>query len=267
MHASTTTLVLFHGLASTPDEFSLLRHPLRRLGVQLVTPQVQGYSHGSLTRAPDWSEWIAAAGEALDRALGPTTVPHVLGGLCSGAMLAAGVAARRPDVHRRGLALLSPLFAYDGWGLPWWYRLRHLAYALGLADRFAMRERPPYGLKDERLRRWVREQMRSDVATLVGPAQVSLRAVRESERLSRHVRGALAGLADPLLVLHARDDEICDLRSVQDALSVVAPERLRLQVLEDSFHMITADRERDAVARALAAFVGGADARACPRAA
>ncbi len=253
--AAAHRLVLLHGLASTPKEFGMMVHPLRRLGVKLVTPEVPLYSYGSLAEAPRWQDWVASATECVEAAVGSSPEPYVLGGLCTGAMLALAVAATRPLPGLRGLALLSPLFSYDGWALPWWYRMRHLAYWMHLERHFSMRERAPYGLKNERMRQLVRSQLQTEQATLVGPAQVSLQVVRESERLSHHVVSGLSRQTLPMLALHARADEICSLQSMQQVLGRVPPQQLRLSVLEDSYHMITADNDRQRVAAELADFM------------
>ncbi len=265
--AAPARLVLFHGLASTPKEFGLLIHPLRREGIRLEAPEVPGYTDGQLADPSRWQDWVAQAAQVIARLSAESPEPFVLGGLCTGAMLALAVAqsGAKPLPGLRGLALLSPLFAYDGWGLPRWYALRRVAYALGLTKRFHMAEREPYGLKNERMRQWVRAQIRaahagqpgaaSGEATLVGPAKVSLQVVRESERLSAHVVSQLPRLAVPVLAQHARDDEICALASAQSALRGVPSRLLALQVLENSFHMITADNDRHAVADRLATFV------------
>ena len=253
--AAAHRLVLLHGLASTPKEFGMMAHPLRRLGVKLITPEVPSYSYGSLPETPRWQDWVVSATECIEAAIGSSTEPYVLGGLCTGAMLALAVAAARPLPGLRGLALLSPLFSYDGWALPWWYRLRHLAYGLHLDRHFVMRERSPFGLKNKRMRQMVRHQLESEQASLVGPAQVSLQVVRESERLSRHVISVLPQQTLPLLALHARDDEICSLSSVRAVLGRMPQQQLRLSVLEDSYHMITADNDRQRVATELAGFI------------
>ena len=259
--AAPARLVLFHGLASTPKEFGLLIHPLRREGIRLEAPEVPGYTGGLLAGPARWQDWVAQASQVIARLSVESPEPFVLGGLCTGAMLALAVAqaGAKPLPGLRGLALLSPLFAYDGWGLPRWYALRRVAYALGLTKRFHMAERAPYGLKNERMRQWVRAQMQagtsSGEATLVGPAKVSLQGVRESERLSAHVVSRLSRLSVPVLAQHARDDEICSLASAQSALRGVPSRLLGLQVLENSYHMITADNDRHAVADRLATFV------------
>ena len=253
-------LVLFHGLASSPKEFGFLTHPLRRHGVRLVAPEVAGYSAGQPLDDARWQAWVAAASRCLDALEAESSEPYVLGGLCTGAMLALAAAAGRPRPALRGLVLLSPLFAYDGWALPWWYALRPLAYAMGLTRLFSMREREPYGLRNERMRALIRQQMAAGETSLVGPASVPLRVVRESERLSAHVRSLLPDLAHPVQVQHARDDEICRLASVRQALRRVPTGLLSLHVLDNSYHMITADNDRHLVADRLSAFLQGLDA-------
>jgi carboxylesterase len=253
-------LVLFHGLASSPREFGFLTHPLRRHGVRLVAPEVPGYGAGVAGAGARWQGWVAAAARCLDRLEAESSEPFVLGGLCTGAMLALAVAAGRPRPALRGLALLSPLFSYDGWALPWWYALRPVAYATGLTRFFAMREREPYGLRNERMRALIRRQLAAGETSLAGPAAVPLRVVRESERLSAHVRTLLPELAHPVQVQHARDDEICRLASVRQALRRVPTGLLSLHVLDNSYHMITADNDRHLVADRLSAFMRGLDA-------
>ena len=253
-------LVLFHGLASSPKEFGFLVHPLRRHGVRLVTPEVPGYSAGLLDDAARWQDWVDAASRCLDQIEAESPEPYVLGGLCTGSMLALAVAARRPRAGLRGLALLSPLFAYDGWALPWWYALRPIAYATGLTRFFSMREREPYGLRNERMRALIRQQIAAGETSLAGPGSVPLRVVRESERLSAHVRTLLPELTHPVQVQHAREDEICSLASVREALQHVPTGLLSLHVLENSYHMVTADNDRHLVADRLSAFLQGLDA-------
>ena len=250
-------VILLHGLASSPKEFGLLVRPLQQQGIVLHTPEIPGYSQASLSPTARWQDWLDEACAVVEH-IATGHGPVVLGGLCTGAVLALGIAARAAAKPVRGLVLLSPLLTYDGWGLPWWYRLRVIAYLLGQEGHFFMKERPPYGLKNERLRQWVRQQMEGGGATLAGPPRVSLQVVRESERISRNAKVWLENLHVPTLAVHAREDEICSLASVQAAVSRAPAELLQLAVLENSYHMITADNDRQQVAHLLARH-----ARAC----
>jgi carboxylesterase len=248
-------IVLIHGLASTPQEFALIKHPLGRADIELTCLDIPGYTHGSREVATSaWRDWLAGATRALDRLAASDRRPFAIGGLCTGALIAAALALERPSLAH-GLVMLSPSFSLDGWGLPWWYRLRHLAYSLGLSRRFAMRERDPYGVKNERMRQWMRAQIEECAVSPVGPATVSLHAVRESERLARVVRSLWSGLSIPTLVLHARDDEICSVHSAESTIALGPPELIDLVVLEDSYHMITLDNDRAQVVSAVREFV------------
>jgi carboxylesterase len=218
--------------------------------------EIPRYTYGTTdTGSATWRDWLEQASRELDRRVGPDDGrPLVLGGLCTGAMLAAALVAQRPG-RARGLVMLSPIVAYDGWGLPWWYSLRRLAYVLGLSRLFRMRERAPYGVKNERMRALIRTQLQESHLAAVGPDSINLRLVRESERLSRVGCAALASIDVPMCVVHAREDEICRLASVESALRRVPPDRLELHVVENSYHMVTIDNDRADVVRLLERFV------------
>ena len=250
-------LVLIHGLASTPQEFALIKHPLRRAGIDLTCLEIPGYTHGSHGLAHStWRDWLVGATRVLDQQAQSDHRPMIIGGLCTGALVAAALALERPSLAR-GLVMLSPSLSLDGWGLPWWYRLRYLAYGLGLSHCFAMREREPYGVRNERMRQWMRAQIEESAVSPVGPATVSLHAVRESERLARAVRSLLPSLAIPARVLHARDDEICSLRSAQAAIAAAPRALVDTVVLDHSFHMITLDDDRAKVVSVMREFMAG----------
>ena len=246
---------MLHGLASSPSEFGLIRHPLRRSGISLETPELDGYSHGRMTgETACWRRWLHDATSQVEALSRTRQEPLWIGGLCSGALIAAGVAIKRPDLVR-GLVMLSPLVAYDGWGLPLWYRFRHLAYWLGVTARFEMKERFPYGVKCERMRAWVVTQFSNSGLTHVGPPVVNLTLVRETERLSRFVRGHLHQLTRPTCIVHALEDEICRWSSVQSFARRIVGTQAQVSCVEDSYHMITLDKDRATVAQRMAEFI------------
>jgi carboxylesterase len=259
VRARGATLVLLHGLLSTPSEFFLISSALRRRGVRHHAPAIPGYTHGGRARRrTHWLAWIEAALRAIEAVSAPDE-PLVLAGLCTGGLLAAGLALRLGS-RVRGLAMLSPTFSYDGWGLSRWRHWRYLAYWLRLDGFIRIAEREPYGIKNPRMRHWIALEMKARAESAAGPAHLPLWALRENEELIARVRGQ-AGLLDcPLLVMHAREDEITQLRSVEGFFRSVGVPDKRLVVLEDSYHIVTIDNDRHRVASELSDFavrVGG----------
>ena len=255
MHVQTSTLplVLFHGLLSSPQEFGLIAHWLRNNEINLVSPTVPNYTLATEITSPEWTNWRSSALEIVE-SLGDSDEPIILGGLCMGGMLAAATALK---THRKiaGLVLMSPTFVYDGWGLSPTRHLRHFGYWTGLDRFFSVTEREPYGVKSPKIRKWVIREMQESANSAVGPARIPLRALRTGERMMAEVRAHLNEFDCPLLIMHAREDEITTLASVQqmfDALPILDKE---IAVLENSYHMITIDNDRHEVAKLLERFV------------
>lgn len=253
MHDRTApVLVLIHGLLSTPQEFALLAHPLRRGGVECIALRIPAFTEHSRRHPNTWRDWVESAAREIEKQV-PEGRPIVLGGLCIGGVLAATLALLEPRRFRK-LVMLSPTFDYDGWGLSRWTRWRHLGYALGLSRWIGVRERPPYGIKNAKIRARIVAQMQSDDISNIGPAMLPLWAIREGERMMAWVKPRLEQLQLPTLVMHARHDEICQLSSVESLMQGIGATNKHLVVLENSYHMITIDNDRTKVAHELAAF-------------
>ena len=238
-------IVLLHGLLSTPREFGMIALPLRARGVKLITPQIKGYTDADRRKPGGWKDWAAAAASAIHRELGKAQ-PFVLGGLCSGGLIAAALTMRR-EFKVRALVMMSPTFDYDGWGQTGWRHWRRLGYALGLDRLISVAERSPYGIKNPRIRQWVERDMQQRASSAAGPSSLPLWAIHEVDRLKAHVLEHLPRLHTRTLVMHAREDEVCSLAAVQRAFSTLPDHDNSLVVLENSYHMITIDNDRQQV--------------------
>jgi carboxylesterase len=252
-HPCPTPLMLFHGLMSSPQEFGLIAHALRSKGLRHEAPSVPGYTHAPQQMAPNWRGWRTGAREQLEeRALGDGRV--VIGGLCMGGILAAAAALEAPE-RVAGLVLLSPSFEFDGWGLTWLRHLRHLAYWTGTDRFFAMKERAPYGVKNEKIRRWIKNELEQRAQSAAGPARVPLPALRQAEQMLAEVKARLHELRCPILVIHAREDEVSSLAGAQRFFDSLPQADKELVVLENSYHMVTIDNDRSQLSVLLDGFV------------
>ncbi len=238
-------VVLIHGLLSTPREFGLIALPLQARGVPLILLNVKGYTEADRSRFERWTAWVDAACDAIREQVG-VEQPFVLGGLCTGGMVAAAVAARG-EFNVQRLVVMSPSFGYDGWARTRWWGWRKLGYVLGIDRWISVRESSPYGIKNEKIRQWVERDMNQRAVSAAGPSSLPLWAINQSERLMRHVVSQLPGLRVPTVVMHSRLDEICSLGIVQQVFNRLPQGRNRLVVFDNSYHMITIDNDRQQV--------------------
>ena len=245
-------MILIHGLVSSPQEFGLLNHSLRMCGIRHHALTIPGYTLAYQSTKHRWRDWCQSATASMDEILNPNE-PVILGGLCSGSLLAASLALKssRPIA---GLVMMSPTFKLDGWGLSAKRHLRHVGYLTGLDRFFTVDEREPYGIKNPKMRKRVAHELSSRGESAIGPGRVPLSALREAERMMRFVRGGLANLKCPLLMIHAREDEIASLNSVRKVFDPLPVKDKQLEVVDDSYHMITIDNDRHKVVALLEKF-------------
>jgi carboxylesterase len=197
-------------------------------------------------------QWISAAVAQFDALA--VQYRHVsVCGLSMGATLAAAVAHQRPAA--RALLLLSITLSYDGWAIPWYLFMFDYLYYTPLRSRYRYREHEPYGLRNEALRSKIARAMQKNEISEVGPASIAMPALHEARRLAASVRNKLKGIATDCLIIHAIDDETSSPHNARFVESNVGAAFLRTIWLDDSYHMITSDNEREVVARECALFL------------
>jgi carboxylesterase len=237
-------VLIVHGLAGSPLEVRYVGKLLHRAGFSVHVPNIEGYSMGSEGAA--WQRWLGRLDEIYG-ALRPRYKTLNLAGLSSGATLALALAAKRNDVD--ALALWATTLRYDGWAIPWYHWLFEPCYRLGIGLHYGYRERPPFGLKNEKWRARVAHAMQSHDASAAGPALIPARFLHESMRLGRHVERSLAKVRCDTLIVHAADDETASPRNAEAVHRRIGAAHKRKIMLGDSYHIVTMDNERELVAR------------------
>jgi len=248
-------VLLLHGLSSSPLEMRYLARFLHAEGFTVSVPVLEGYSAGTVEGVME--QWVDAAVAEYDKLAAEYTRVSVCG-LSIGAALALAVACRRNSLQ--ALVLLSLTLSYDGWAIPWYRFLLNLAYYTPLRHLWRYRESSPYGLRNEALRSKVERAMKRGDISEVGPATISLPALHEAQRLARSVRGQLSFIKNDCLIIHAIDDETSNPRNAQFVARQIGTPFLRTIWLDDSYHMITSDNERETVARGTAIFLRESEA-------
>jgi carboxylesterase len=244
--------LLIHGLGGTPVEMRFVGIGLARAGYTVSCPQLAGHC-GSFEdlRTTGWRDWYASVEEAHAR-LRETCRRVIVGGLSMGAILALHLAAERPDAVD-GTALFAPTLKLDGWGVPWYSRLFSLVRHRRTADFITFSEREPYGIKDPRVRALVMAAINSGDSSKAGQFTNPGRVMLELRWLVGTVKRQLGGIRQPALIVHPREDDRASLNNaayLQNALGGM----VETCVLDDSYHIVTIDRQRDLVVERTAAF-------------
>jgi carboxylesterase len=253
--AGRSGVLLIHGLTGTPMEMRFVGKGLHQAGFTVYGMQLSGHCGDEADLlATGWRDWYRSVDAAATRLL--AEVDHLfVAGLSMGAVLALKLAIERPnDVD--GLGLYGTTFRYDGWAIPAISRLSFmlpLACALGFGRKRSFMEGFPYGIKDERMRNRIVGSMLagdSDAAGLPGNPWPSL---AEFVRLSRHVKRRLERVRAPCQIIHSSHDDIAGLSNV-----AVIERRVRAPLekvlLDNSYHMVTVDQQRDVVVECSARF-------------
>lgn len=238
-------ILLIHGLAGTPADVRYVASGLARLGYTVHCPQLAGHggSEADLT-ATTWEDWYATCERALGE-LSRECTKVLVGGLSTGAVLGLMLAARRPaDVA--GTLLYSPTLWLSGWSIPWYARLFSLVRTKRFASLFSFTDRAPHGIKDERVREFILKAMTSGDTSNAGLLNTPGAAVFEHRRLVAALKPLLGGIVQPALIIHPREDDMAGIDNAQ-FLQRKLGGRVEMTVLEDSYHIITVDRQRQAV--------------------
>ena len=168
--AGEDAVLLLHGLAASPLEMRYVAKALHRDGYSVHVPHLHGYGYGATaTDSREWHGRVCAIFEQLQREYRTVSV----GGLCIGAVLALSLAAEKGHAVT-ALSLLSTTLSYDGWSLPWYRFLLPLGYYTPLRHHYAYREREPYGLKNEALRKRIARATQQAALTEAGAASVPM---------------------------------------------------------------------------------------------
>lgn len=247
-----TGILLLHGLCGTPAEMRFVANNLARQGYTVHCPQIAGQTGTAAeVGASTWRDWYESAEAALAE-IKETCDTVIVGGLSTGAVLSLMLAANHPDTIR-GTLLFAPTLWANGWRLAWYSRLFRLVPTKRLANLFGVARRSPYGIKDVRIREFVSNAMapsggKQERAVTPGGA------LFEHRRLVRALFRVIGTVRQPALIVHSREDDYAHLdNAVFLQRRLAAP--VDMLVLNDSYHLVTVDRQRHLLAGRAIAFV------------
>jgi carboxylesterase len=222
-------VLLLHGLTGSPFEMRFVADRLHAAGFRCRGPVMPGHGGdpSALVNLP-WAAWVEGARRELE-ALAGARRTFVVG--CSmGAVVACALAHAVPE-RVDGLALLAPAL-----------RLRLSGRLAALLARRTLLPQilpviPKFGGSD------VRDPiLRRDNPCMPG---IPISAVAELVDLERHVDRLLPGIAAPTLVIAGRQDHTVKLSGARRIARRVGSGPGKLVILEQSYHLVGIDVERE----------------------
>ncbi|MFA4990202.1 MAG: alpha/beta fold hydrolase [Candidatus Omnitrophota bacterium] len=255
-------VLLIHGITGTPSEMNYLGKSLHKAGFSVVCNTLPKHcrSLGELRRVT-WQEIACACLKDLEGLKNEYSEVSV-GGLSMGALMAIHLAYKYPHLVSRIIALAPTIF-YDGWAVPKRKILMDILwYVPFIRNRFDIRESWPYGLKNELLRAGLERFYRNAKASvddgraaIFGSPFFPMSCLYQHHLLTKIVKPELPGVRAPILIMHAKDDDMTSFKNAQYVYERIGSPDKTLIMLEDSYHMITIDKQKGKVAEEMLKFL------------
>ncbi len=259
---SDTAVLLIHGITGTPSEMRYFGKGLNEAGFSVLCNTLPRHceSLGELKKAT-WQE-IYAACENDFKSLKKDYKRVFVGGLSMGALMSMHIAYNQP-AEVCGIIALAPTLFYDGWAL---HKGKVLMEALWhipwVRSSMNIREGWPYGLKDESLRSNIERFYKNADAgefdkkvLLFGSPFFPLASLYQHHLFVNVVKKEIRAIKNPIVIIHAKEDDMTSLKNAQYVYQNISSAKKSLIVLNDSYHMITIDKEKDKVIEETVRFV------------
>ena len=255
------SVLLIHGLTGTPNEMRYLANSLNRKGYSVFCPRLANNGEPMpVLKKTTWQDFYSSAREAfISMQTRNGKGPIFISGLCMGALLGLLLAEEFPN-QVAGVSCLSVTLFYDGWSVPWYRFLLPLFMRTPLREISYYKEDPPYGVKDEavreRIHRYYRQADLDDMKKVAeyGYPFVPATLFYQNDLLIKHVIKKLPSIQAPVQLIQAREDDTTSVKNSQFVYDRIGSKTKDLVLLEDSYHLVTVDRERDKVAEKLDEF-------------
>lgn len=234
-------VVFLPGLQGSLLELGSIPKMVKKLGHTSCVPRICGYSAQSGIEPFDI--WLSE----LDSIVNLLLENHnqvCLVGLSMGATLAIAYEA---DYQKNlPVVALSPVFAFDGWNIPWYYPLLYAVFKLGITN-WHYKESQPYGLRNPEVRRRVAKQILEQETTEVGSASLSAKHLYQSLRLIKFAKRILVDFQADIKIICSIDDDVVSPLTVDWLSKSISSSTCQLIWLGGSYHIITLDNEREIV--------------------
>ena len=249
-------VLLIHGITGTPSEMRYFGKRLNKSGFSVLCNALPRHC-GTLAelKRVTWQEIDDFCSQELE-GLGKEYAQVYVGGLSMGALMAVHLAYKNPAVVSKIIALAPTIF-YDGWAVPKHKVLMDALWHIPfIRNRIDIKESWPYGLKNEYLRAGIERFYRNAKASgdaaqtaLFGSPFFPMCCLYQHHLLTKVVKKELPAVKTPIILIHAKEDDMTSSKNAQYIYDHIASSDKKLVILDDSYHMITIDKQKDKVAQ------------------
>lgn len=249
------TAILIHGLTGTPNEMKYVANFLSKKGYRIACPRLANHDQPiEILKDTKWQEFYESVRTAFLKADSENNHSSIfVAGLSMGALLALLLAEEFPN-RISGVSCLSPTLFYDGWNVPWTRHLLHLVTWNPLKYLFYFKEETPYGIKNETIRQRIYDYYQqadlNDLSRLskYGYPYFPVTLLCELQNLVKHLTKKLPNVRVPVQMLQAKNDDVTSVRNSQFIYDKIGSQTKEIFLLHNSYHVITADDDRETVA-------------------
>ncbi|AZD10221.1 putative esterase [Pseudomonas chlororaphis] len=247
-------VLLIHGLTGTPTELRRVAVGLANAGCTVYVPTLAGHcGNNADLQATGWQDWY----EGVRRTFVGIRRRHrqvFVGGLSMGAVMSMYLASEHPG-QVSGLLMYSTTLKYDGWSINKLAFLTPLLMKIPFGVHIcSFEEKPPYGIKNKRLRAVVERQMKAGESSSAGLLTMEGVTVRELHRMNAVVKKRMPSITTPALVLHSIEDDITSRWNADYVERKLGGPVVKV-LLDNCYHMITVDLQYRRVVELSADFI------------
>lgn len=255
LQGNDQAVLLIHGITGTPSEMRYLGKCLNKAGFSVFCNTLPRHcSTLDDLKKVTWQEIEEACIEDFHGLKGKHKRVFVAG-LSMGALMGIHLAHKFPG-EVAGVIALAPTIFYDGWALQKGKAVMEVVWHIPwIRNMINIREGWPFGLKDEDLResierfyKFARADQFSKKVFLFGSPFFPMANLYQHHLLTKVVKKEIPRVLAPILLIHARDDDMVSPRNARYIYDNIGSARKSLVVLENSYHMITIDNDKDRVA-------------------
>lgn len=230
--------LLIHGFTGTPDVMRPLANALTDKEFSVSVPLLAG--HGGTPERLEktgWQDWYATVHKAL-LDLSDDGEKIAVAGLSMGGLLALKLAIDEPNRVSHLACLATPIFLHTWirWAMP-------LVRYSPVRFLYRFQKKEGFDIKDQ-------EAAKSLWSTPAMP----LACIASMMELQKIVRQNLAKIKIPTLVIHGRHDATAPYANLAELKRRLVNTSCETLTLENSYHLVTMDFERDLVAKTVTDF-------------